>query len=242
MKRKSSEILQCGSCTYLNREKVFEQKCMELGKIPTSKSCTSHTPDVFTLVSDEHSVNVLKNLAAVTKNLSVNELQILAALFLRERLTRKAGYHFYMKVYYRFSGQGGYLSNYVTARILDANKERVRLIGMDLSKPVSVTVYAGSDSIIPAEKFKDIKNNLIKANKLIDPGSSIKCSSSSRGIISTLDLAVDEGAIMQEEIVSSKDDLVTLVSKMGRGLILKKGKKKKSGALNDDGSVDIKWF
>jgi len=69
----------------------------------------------------------------IISNYGVNELNALASLLLKEKQTRKFGYHFYQKVYVRLQGQvkNNYFSNFVVGHILDATKENVRIVGFN---------------------------------------------------------------------------------------------------------------
>lgn len=208
---------------------MFDKPCAELGKIRTSKPCQHHTSHVFGFTppgTTKADVKPLELMAQAMQSLTLEELQILGALLLNEKNTRRHGFKFYQKVYYRMFGDGSYLSHFVSGRVLDASKESVRLMGFTTGVVVSVIApYTGwAKSVFTAVEFKEIKRNLVKEGRLVDPNKDIKKPSSVfSGEIATLDLAVKENLVDSETLVSRKDSLVSIVARMMQGHILRPG-------------------
>jgi hypothetical protein len=217
--------LNCGSCTFLLREKVFEERCSELGRIPTSKACGSHAPDVFSLVGDEDRLQNLETIGTLMAQLSNNDLQILGAMFIREKQTRKNGFHFREKVYIRIRGASNrnYLSNFAVGYVLDATKETVRVIGESGATTISAINDKDSDTLYSVKRFNELRRKMIEAGNRTDPDmldeqqrleQKAKYSS-----VLPIDEAVNAGIIDKKEAKrkNPKDDLVSLVSRLGRG-------------------------
>ena len=226
-------LLQCGSCTFREREKIFEKKCSELGKLPSARACPSHTSDAFSLINTSADKSALGSLSEIIHNYGVTELNALASLLLKEKQTRRLGYHFYQKVFVRIRGQvkNNYFSNFVTGHILDASKETVRIAGFS-GKNV-VCVYAinepNSSTFYTVERFQPIRQAMIEAKAFVDPelaGGEVM--TSLRGRIGSLGSPDYEDIIDNPTLTKGrlkrapKDDLVSLVAKLARGHIRSK--------------------
>lgn len=226
----------CGSCVFLNREKKFEAPCSQLGRIATSRACGSHKSDVFSLVQgNEESVDALKALAEVLGGLPTSSLQTLALMVANEKQTRRKGFKFYQKVYvkiYGFSSNSDYLSHYTCARVLDADKECVRLISE--SGKISMSFYYDSNgkvhNIYTAAQFKPIREQLIKQKRITDPAQ-FKVKPKSNGIV-PLDWAYERNLIPNDYLdldrpkekkkPKGREDLVTIFGRMQKGIIQKR--------------------
>lgn len=166
--RSESLPLQCGSCSFLTREKIFEQKCLDLGKLPSSKACRSHTADVFSLIDNYSNIDLLEALASIIHGFNASDLKILAAIALSEHITRKAGFHFFQKVYLRIKGGASedFFSNFVSGHVLDADKERVRVVGIGEER--LMCVYAINDplshTLYKVDRFEALKEKMFQGN------------------------------------------------------------------------------
>ena len=229
-KKGLASLLQCGSCTFRERDKLFEKRCSELGKLPSAKACASHTSDAFSLIESSEDDNALSSLGSIIANYGPTELNALASLLLREKQTRKLGYTFYQKVYVRLQGhvKNNYFSNFVTGRILDATKEHVRIVGLHGKNMVCVYAINEKESttFYTTDRFYPIRKAMAESSRYIDP----ECmggppsGSSLRGRI--CDLASSESLEILEVSAHAKrrlkkaptDDLVRLVSRLARGV------------------------
>lgn len=217
---------QCGSCEGLVREKVLEARCADLGKLPVSRACGSHRPDVFTLANSEEKVNLLSSISEVMMGLGTNDLQILAGLMLSEKATRRAGFKFHQKVYVRVQGQStsNYLSNFAVGYVLSATKEHVKVIGE--SGTMAATFLNDKDSITlyTVAQFNPIRREMVENKRYIDPeiAKTIQAqverskAAIAAASIKTFDAAVEEGLVKKTKR-SERGDLVALVSRLGKG-------------------------
>ena len=241
---KPVKALNCGSCANLNREKVFEAKCSELGKIPTSRACRSHAPDAFTLMQDQETrLTSLVEMGRVFRRMSPNDLQILAALLLNEKRTRRAGYSFMQKVYIRISGSSGrnYLSNFVMGYVLDADKDQVRIVSE--TGLTAVTLPKGSPSLYTVEQFEPVRAEIFANKRWVDQDVKADAARLSSRVLADLDQAdvrgdLDTKSAKRKKIkkVKHAEDLVSFVAKMTRGVI---STKKAHQAMDEE--ITINW-
>lgn len=227
--------LNCGSCSGLIRERVLESRCNELGRLPTSKACGSHSPDVFSLVGDEERITNLEDVGEMMAQMSDNDLQILGSLMLREKQTRKNGFRFRQKVYIRIRGNStaNYLSNFVVGYVLDATKETVRVIGESGKTAISAINDKNSDTLYTVERFNKLRRQMLDEGKRLDPDlvtedARLAAKMQQQTYVMPLDQAVNDGVIDRKEAKrkTPKDDLVTLVQRMGRGQLTRRGREK----------------
>lgn len=226
MNKINKKAFRCGNCTYLCHGKVFDEPCIELGKIPTSQVCIKFSPDVFALVrGQDTSVVKLEDFSRFILAYGENELRTLAAMLLRVKITRKHGFDFMQKVYYRFTGTSSenYLSNFMIAYVLDANEHEVRLVGKD--SPMMLTVINDgyhSNAIYPVSKFNELRAQMVARKKLISPRRDLALMpvNAKRGEISSFEDVVDPKLFDPKRAKrSKKHDLVSLVSKANRSVI-----------------------
>lgn len=240
---KQGKGLNCGSCAGLSRERVFDAKCIELGRIPTSKACTRHVPDAFSLMQDQESrVTSLIDMGKVFRRMSPNDLQILAALMMNERKTRKAGFSLMEKVYIRVTGQSGrnYMGNFAMGYVLDATKETIRVISENGTTAIVLPNEKNSSNLYTVQRFAPIRAEIAKDRKWVDP-EVVKDRARMQASMATLDQA-DQAGLLETPTaarrkikkVKEKDDLVSFVAKMSRGVIRTR---KDEGNLDETFSV-----
>lgn len=233
----SKHQLNCGSCLFLNRERVFERRCSDLGKLTTNKSCNSYKPDMFTLVGNGKKIDRMHSMANAVHGMSANELQTLAAVLHAERNTRKAGWRFMQKVYVRYTGSSNrnYLSNFLVGYVLYADKEYVRIVGESGKMFLSVLNDDDGNTLFTVKKFKAIREAMLASRKFSDPEGTPDYM---RSHIAKLDDIANSDQPLRKQVKKSKakeDDLVSIVSRMSRGIIgrnpgTKKKKEVKEGA------------
>lgn len=221
--------LNCGSCSGLVRERILEDRCNTLGRLPSSKACGSHSPDVFSLVGDEDKIQNLEEVSELMAQMSVNDLQVLGALMLREKQTRKNGFQFRQKVYVRFRGDStaNYMSNFVVGYVLDATKETIRVIGESGKTAIMAINDSKSDSVYTVERFNKLRQHMLEQGHRVDPGIAteqqrLEMKQKFTSIL-PLDEAVEKGVISKKS-KASRDDLVSMVSRLGRGQLKRKDK------------------
>lgn len=231
-------FLQCGSCTFIERDKTFEKKCSELGKLPSARGCASHMSDAFSLVSIEEDKGALENLSEVIAHYGVVELNALASLLIKEKQTRRFGYHFYQKVFVRIQGglKSNYFNNFVIGHVLDATKDTVRIVGFDGKATVCVYAIneANSSTYYTIQRFAPIRQAMLDSKSFFDPSSTSGTYSAAR----LASLGSERASVALDALPASskrlkrapKDDLVSLVSKMNRGIVRRSRKDVDSNA------------
>lgn len=242
MKLKNST---CGSCLFHTRDKVFAQPCHKMGKVSSSVSCGSFMPNGFDLAVSE--MDALTSISSNIHNMSGRDLKILGALLLREESTRRYGYKFHQKVYIRIQGAAGanYVSNFVTARVVLADKESVRVVSE--SGKICVTLMNEKDShtIYTAARFAEIRSKMFQEKKFVDPSIAAHAARRESIItegIPTLDKAFKAGDLMKLTAkrrlkVENLTDFERFVARLSKGHtpIVKKSKSKNtSEALTFD--------
>lgn len=231
----------CGICVFHNREKTFERKCSELGKLPTSKGCNSFKPDPFGLLGTDQKLDRLAMLSKALHGMSATELQHASALISYQRHTIKYGFTFMEKVYIRFTGTKNYLSNFCVGRIVYVDKDAIRVVGK--SGKVFLSFFSDGNgnysgtigySLYTAKQFEPMRLQMVKDKAFVDP--TIKAYVPKPHIID-LDEASERKVPEQAKIrKSSSDDLVSLVSRMQRGVVRGPKKPKKYGS-----EIDVTW-
>lgn len=230
--------LTCGSCLYLNRDKVFEKKCTELGKLVSSKACSSHKADAYQLIGKPRSIARLSHIAKGISGMSASELQALAALISAERHTQKYGWRFFQRVYIRVYGaaNANYFSNFAVGYVVSADKEHVRIVG-DSGKLMVTAMNDHLNGHLPStvytvEQFKVLAADMTKKRRFTD-------NTTSRSVVMAV-RKLDDVLVSDEPInkrlsrsATKMDDLVAIVSKMSLGLSpkAKKRSRKSSGEL-----------
>lgn len=239
----SKHQLNCGSCLFLDRERVFERRCSDQGKIPTNKACGSYKPDMFTLVGSGQKVDRMQKMADAVHGMSANELQALGAVLHAERNTRKAGWRFMQKVYVRFSGSSNrnYLSNFLVGYVLYADKEYVRVVGESGKMFLTVMNDNEGTTLYTVAKFKAVREAMISNKKFVDPEASPEYS---RAHIAKLDAIAESEAPLRKQVTKKKasdDDLVSIVSRMSRGIIGRTGSKKKKSQSEEGAEITFRY-
>lgn len=192
---------------------------------------------MFALVGTEVKMDRMENLANAIYGMTANELQVLGALMHAERTTRKSGWRYYQKVYVRFAGSSdrNYLSNFMVGRVLYADKETVRIVGATGRIFVSLINEKVGNTLYTVDQFRELKNAMVDANKRVDPFKPVI-----REKVAELDDVPDEKITNPKvrRLSSRKDDLVSIFSRMSRGVIGRTSKKKK---VVGTGEIAISW-
>lgn len=237
--------LNCGSCNFLSRERVFEERCQDLGRIPESKACNSHQPDVFALAGSSERLKNLEELATMMAPLTNTELQILSSLMSREKYTRNNGFRFREKVYIRIRGasNANYLSNFVVGYVLDATRETIRVIGESGLTTISAINDKNSETVYNVKRFNRMRVEMVENKRYVDPDltgeqSRLEMKAKFMTVI-PLDEAVDTGIIDKKKAKKStqQDDLTTLAKRLGSGYIAPRSgenRRKDDGRRKDD--------
>ena len=245
---KTKKIQNCGSCLHLGHEKVFDKVCSTLGKIPTSKACGSYSPNVFMIAEGETNFNRVAKLAESMHGMSNSQLQALSAVVHAEINTRKQGYTFMQRVYVRYVGSSerNYLSNFMVGHVLYVTKDFIRIIGDSGRTFLSLIPEKNGSSYYTEERFAELREKMLSEGKKLDPKlSASKHSTTARlGAMPPMDEVVAEGKYSGSGTLEAGDDLVSIVSRMSRGMIGKavlgkKPKAKKKAAPVVEQNVEI---
>lgn len=233
--------LTCGSCMHLSRERCFEKRCNELGKLPTSSSCSSHKPDAFALVGHEESVPRLAMVAKAIHKMSIPEIQALAAVLHNEKQTRKNGWQFYQRVYLRFTGSSNrnYLGNFAVGYVISADKDYIRVVGDSGKMFFSLVNDKNSDTIFSVERFRSLQSEMTKKKHFVDPESTRAIP---RANIQRLDDVLNSDEQVNKKLTKFKtksDDLVAIIDRMSRGLA--PTKKVKTESRKSVGEIVLDW-
>jgi ribosome biogenesis protein Nip4 len=222
MKPKTS--VQCGSCVYLNRERIFEVKCHKLGKLETSPACSRYKSEV-TYIDCEEDVNKHKVLASIMDGMNASQLQALSALIGEEVKTRKRKFKYFQLMYINIhASKTPYLSHFMECRVLDADKTRVRLISESGKTQISI-YYNDFDhtlglgiSLFTAEQFREIRRELVLQKRYNDPNQFKQVKPKTLGVLPA-DWAKEKGLIPDDMLYTErkgktkskrKQDLVTI--------------------------------
>ena len=236
---KKVDTLQCGSCSYLDREKVANAKnaCSEIGKIPSNKACTTHRPDVFAVSVEGDKFSALSALARAVSPMSDREVQVLASLLLGEKQTRRCGYKLLQKVYVRVSGTTGddYINNFMVGHVLDANREVVRITGRKGQTCITVPNDPEGGTIYTLDQFSIMRAEMLAAGRISDPRYLGNTSRSVRPLDELTDDILTNRNVVREK---KRDSLVTLVNRMSREVLRPTRPQRERGT---DDEVEVSW-
>lgn len=240
MKLIKNKELKCGTCTYLIKDKFFDVKCSDLGKIPTSRSCEQHTPDMHDLIQgDEQKVDRFKDIAYLINVMSPRELEILGAFILNEKRTRRFGFKFYQKVYVRvYTADKVYLSHFTKCRVLDVTNKGLRLISE--TGQTTLTFLFNDErkilthNIFTPKEFDFIRKQCIQDRKIKDPKQYVTRSKSVMNLDDLSESRSTQEFDIEKVRKNKKPDLVTVIDRMQRGIF-------KPEKYESDDPLTIKW-
>jgi hypothetical protein len=169
--------LTCGECAGLSVENLIAgndlNNCSEEGKLKTSRACPKFQPEP-TIIKDalqDDAEDGMREIASSVKSWDNRTLKAVAGALLNEVTTRKAGFYMWQPVYVRFRGTAAsnYMSNFMTARVLTADKDTVRLVSDD-GKVVLRYANTGHEgpSIYSVDAFSPLKEMMIEKGKDVD--------------------------------------------------------------------------
>ena len=226
--------LQCGSCLNLEYEKAFEKPCAQLGKVCTSKACSSsYVPNVRLFVRNEDNER-LESIAHGMRGMSETELQALAGVMLCEKKTRRSGWHFYQKVYVRYQGSAdrNYMSNFLVGYVVYADQELVRVVGKSGKMFLTLPNEKEGDTLYSPGRFKSLREDMKLNRRLVDSrlDKELLVASSRVGTVATLDDVLESERLKTKLNAKSSrtDDLVSIVSRISRGVLVSERKSKKT--------------
>lgn len=166
---------RCGQCGGLEKERLVNDKesCSKLGIIATSAVCNNFKPDISSLFDDIDSLEPLLALSKVLQYIKTNDLDMVAALIQGEKRTRKQKLRFGQRVYVRYIGQSNsnYVSNFMSAFVLDARSNYVRVRSRDGSFTMTFEGQNGLNgpTVYSKQAFDELQEKMRKNNKYLDP-------------------------------------------------------------------------
>jgi hypothetical protein len=182
VKEITSGKLTCGECSGLTRDILLageKKPCSEQGFKSSHKACPQFRPDSTKLAETvENEENLLSELANIMANFNTKQVRLFAAALLNESITRKMGYRFYQRIIIRFRGteKADYLSNFMSARILTADKKGIRICSDDGKIIFTYDFGEGrfkeeflSTTLYTPERFKPLQDKMVRLNKRVDP-------------------------------------------------------------------------
>lgn len=146
--------------------------CNKQGKKPAHISCDKFTPNSFALAdSVEKNGSSIFELADLLRSFGTEQLRTFAAVLLNENVTRKNGYTFLQKVYVRYRGTLArtYLSNFMTARILSADANYVRVCSDDGKIIMTFQNMGHEKNVYTVPQFEVLRRKLEFSGAYVDP-------------------------------------------------------------------------
>lgn len=149
--------------------------CSEAKKLKTSRACPKFKTEpsaIGEILKDEDKAEGFQEIASLVNSMDTKNLRAFAGAILNEVTTRKQGFYMWQPVYIRYRGtaRSNYMSNFMTARILNADSEMIRLVSED---GVTVMRYPNTGLQGPAmyskEAFQEIKERMIDRGLHVDP-------------------------------------------------------------------------
>lgn len=119
------------------------------------------------LIEDGETFQAISKIVGAVED---SKLRALGALIMREGKTRNAGYKMGQKIYVRYRGtaNSNYVSNFMTAYIMFADIDTVR-IGSQDGKITMTFAHAARAAILTRDDFLVIRKKMIAKNRLVDP-------------------------------------------------------------------------
>lgn len=232
MANSKKACLQCGSCLNLEDGRAFDKPCAQLGKVITSKACsTAYVPNVKLIARNEDNER-LESLAHGMRGMSANELQALAGVFLHEKKTRAAGWSFYQRVYVRYQGTADrdYMSNFLVGYVLYADREFVRVVGKSGKTFLTLPNEKVGTTLYTPDRFRPLREKMREEGKFVDSrlDKELLIASSRVGHIATMDEVVENERLAKKTNAKSgrTDDLVSIVSRISRGVLVSEREKR----------------
>lgn len=262
-----TQQLTCGECVGFSNEVIKDKKlCSNAGIVVSGKPCKQFKPNTTELITLIEEGETFQALASLLKRIPDSKLRIVGATIMREHQTRLAGFHMGQKVYVRYRGmsRSNYMSNFMSAVILYADHEMLRVSSAD-GKCCMTFVGKATDAIYSKSAFDALRAKMVEADRYVDPdvrrlvAKRLRCEeeyelgiieSSDPGEIPTIDRVFKENKVAKKK----PNDLVAIVNAIENGFSVKdsggsspssKKKKKSKSALknkrNNNGvySIDV---
>lgn len=168
---------RCGSCLNLEKDKAVDKpsSCIKLGKIPTSKKCASYVPNMHSLINTENKANALFQIANLMCDWNNYELEAFGNLLHTIKTTKRNGWKFCEIVYVRYTGtaSSNYLSNFMSCRVIYADKNYVKVVSNSVTSSGSALLTLINDkeskTIFRVKEFAKLRKEMRNEGKFVDP-------------------------------------------------------------------------
>lgn len=249
--------MSCGECAGFCREIIKDKKlCNSVGIIASSKPCSQFKPNTHELIDLVEAGETFYMLAALMRRIPTEKLRLIGATFMREHKTRDTGYYMGQKVYVRYRGRAStdYLSNFMSAVVLYADADMVRIGSMSGKCHMTFTGKA-QGAIYTTADFKKMRERMVKAGRYADPdvraliSKRLRCEeeyelgiieTSNPGEIPTIDRVFKENKVKKGK--TGPNDLVAIVNAIESGFEVKAKRTKNSKKelkVTGEYSVDV---
>ena len=252
-----NQQITCGECVGFSKEILKDKKlCNGCGILPSSIPCKSFKPNTNELIPLIEEGDTFYALASFMRRIPTEKLRLIGATFMREHKTRSSGFYMGQKVYVRYRGQArsNYMSNFMSAFVLYADPEMIR-IGSRTGKQHMTFTGSAQDAIFSNTDFKKMRENMIKSGRYVDPdvqhliSKRLRCEeeyelgiieSANPGDIPTIDRVFKENKVKKGK--AGPNDLVAIVNAIESGYEVKakRGKNSKRELnVGSEYSVDV---
>lgn len=153
--------IRCKNCISLRTIPIFNTTCDKLGVLPFSKTCDKFVINPYSVRFDES--KSAEKISDLLRNISGIKIDLFAAIISQESKTRKNGFRFGQKVYFKIY-LDDYLSNYKSATVISANSSHVFIQGKG-----KIQAMLKHSSILTEEEFRKKRIFLKKKGLIEDP-------------------------------------------------------------------------
>jgi len=238
----------CGDCVGFDCEIIRDKRlCQSAGIVDIQKPCRQFVPNTNNLSSLVAQEDTFIELARLVGQVNDNQLRHLGAVIMREKQTRNEGFGLGEKVYVRYRGlaRSNYVSNFMSAFIMYADRNTVRVTSRD--GKISMTFQGRArDAVMTADAFEPIREKMIKKGRYADPETQkavskhLRCLEEyelglnediGKGEIPTIDKVFQSNKIKK---VKGAGDLISIVNAIESGYQLGDKKKSKGNESTQD--------
>ena len=234
-----SQEPSCGECVGYCTETVIDKKlCRDSGVLETQKPCNKFAPNTNELADLVEDGDTFMALAKLISAVPDNRLRLLGAVIMREKQTRANDYHIGQKIYVRYRGhlKVNYLSNFMSAFIMYADRDFIRVASRD-GKCCMTFATSNRQAILSPAEFRPIREKMVSNGRYVDPdvqratSKRLRCieeyelglTESNAGEIPTIDTVFRTNKVSKKSRKSSEpNDLVAIVRAVENGFKIEK--------------------
>jgi hypothetical protein len=166
--------LTCGDCAGFKREILIPETkgCSLSGKSAENSICPKFRSDVLEIKQKIRESGSLLAFLDLVSEFDVKDLKLVGAALLTEARTRNNGFVAGQKIWVRIKNASNrnYISNFVTARVLSADADYVRLTSDDGKLGLTYPNDGNNGpSLYTEDTFKPLLRLMKEANNYVDP-------------------------------------------------------------------------